>query len=206
MQSKITEWAMKIQSIAQAGLAYGDNPYDKERYEELRKIAAEMIAEERSLPLEKVQTFFCNEEGYQTPKIDTRAAVFKDGKILLVHEKNDTWALPGGWCEVDLSVAENAEKETKEEAGIDVKASQIIAVQNWRKHNACNLPYGVAKIFVLCELIGGKFEENIETTEIGYFGKNELPEKLAVEKTSLDQVLMCFEAYAAGEGWKTQFD
>lgn len=206
MHDKITQWAMRIQSIAQAGLAYGDNPYDRERYQELRNLAAEMMSEQMHLPVEQVREFFCNETGYQTPKIDTRAAVFQNGKILLVHEKNDTWALPGGWCEVDLSVAENAQKETKEEAGLDVKAETLIAVQDWRKHNRCNLPYGVAKIFVLCRVVGGSFEENIETTEIRYFSRQELPEKLAVEKTTIEQVQMCFDAYEAGDSWKTQFD
>ena len=107
-----TEFAMRIQSIAQAGMAYGENAYDRERYEELRKIAAEMIIRQTELPLEKVKNFFCNETGYQTPKVDTRAAVFRNGKILLVHEKNGTWSLPGGWCDVNQSVASNVQKET----------------------------------------------------------------------------------------------
>lgn len=129
MHNKITDWAIRLQSIAQAGLAYGENEYDRERYHEVRLIAAEMIASEMNLPLDTVRKYFCNESGYQTPKIDTRAAVFKDGKILLVHEKNGTWSLPGGWCDVDQSVASNAVKETKEEAGLDVYADKFIAVQ-----------------------------------------------------------------------------
>lgn len=96
-------------------------------------------------PVEKVKEFFCNETGYQTPKLDTRAAIFKDEKILLVHEKNGTWSLPGGWCDVDQSVADNVIKETKEEAGLDVAVDKVIAVQDWRSHNACNLPCGINK-------------------------------------------------------------
>lgn len=87
--------AMEIQSLAQAGLACTDNIYDVERYERLREIAAQMISDISDVPLEKVKNLFCNETGYQTPKIDTRAAIFKDGKILLVHENNGTWSLPG---------------------------------------------------------------------------------------------------------------
>ena len=93
------DWAVEIQSLAQAGLAYGQNPFDIERYTRLRAIAAEMVAAQTDLPLEKVQDLFCGETGYQTPKVDTRAAVFQDGKILLVQEQNGTWALPGGWCD-----------------------------------------------------------------------------------------------------------
>lgn len=206
MHNKITDWAIRLQSIAQAGLAYGENEYDRERYHEVRLIAAEMIASEMNLPLDTVQKYFCNESGYQTPKIDTRAAVFKDGKILLVHEKNETWSLPGGWCDVDQSVASNAVKETKEEAGLDVYADKIIAVQDWRKHNACNLPYGVIKIFVLCKTIGGEFSENIETIGAQYFKKNELPVGIANEKTTAKQILMCFDANEAGDSWTTKFD
>lgn len=202
---KWMELAMKVQSIAQAGLAYGKNEYDRERYEELRAISAELLACKTDLPTEDIKKFFCNETGYQTPKIDTRSAVFNDGKILLVHEKNGTWSLPGGWCDVDQSVASNVVKETKEESGIDVCAEKIIAVQDWRRHNACNLPYGVIKIFVLCKNKGGTFNENIETTEICYFGKDELPENLAVEKTTAEQISMCFEAYE-NKDWKTIFD
>ncbi len=205
MNSKLTEWAIKIQSIAQAGLAYGENEYDRERYNELRLIAAEMIASEIDMPVNEVQKIFCNETGYQTPKIDTRAAVFRDGKILLVHEKNGTWSLPGGWCDVDQSVASNVVKETKEEAGINVYPEKIIAVQDWRKHNVCNLPYGIVKIFILCKAMSGEFSENTETIGIQYFGRDELPDNLAVEKTTARQILMCFEAKDA-DGWKTQFD
>lgn len=203
--SKWTEVAIRIQSIAQAGLAYGENEYDCERYEELRKIAAEMISYETEISVEKVTAFFCNETGYQTPKVDTRAAVFEDGKILLVHEKNGTWSLPGGWCDVDQSVASNVIKETREEAGLLVTADKLIAVQDWRKHNKCNLPYGVVKIFVLCTPEGGSFHENIETTETHYFGRDELPSQLAVEKTTAEQIQMCFDAYE-NRDWQTQFD
>lgn len=197
--------AMRVQSIAQAGLAYGKNEYDLERYEELRDIAAQMVAINTDIPVEIVKMHFCNEDGYQTPKVDTRAVIFQDGKILLVHEKNGTWALPGGWCDVDQSIVSNIEKETKEEAGLEVKADQVIAVQDWRKHNKCNLPYGVVKIFVQCNVIGGGFQENIETTESKYFTKEELPENLAVEKVTKEQIRMCFEAYES-KSWKTLLD
>ena len=136
----------------------------------------------------------------------TEFAVFEDGKILLVHEKNGTWSLPGGWCDVNQSVASNTEKETREEAGLQVSADKIIAVQDWRKHNKCNLPFGVIKIFVLCRKLGGAFEENIETTEIRYFDREELQENLAEEKVTAAQIALCFEAYDAGENWVTRFD
>ena len=149
MNDKWLDFAIRIQSIAQAGLQYGKDKYDKERYEELRNIAAEMLAVRTDMPVDKIYGLFCNETGYQTPKVDTRAAVFVEDKILLVHENNGTWSLPGGWCDVDQSVASNTEKEVREETGCIVASDRLIAVQDWRKHNVTNYAYGVIKIFVL---------------------------------------------------------
>lgn len=202
---KWLKWAMEIQSLAQGGLAYTNNVYDIERYERLREIAAEMVAEKSNINLEKVKDLFCNEKGYQTPKIDTRAAIFKDNKILLVHENDGRWALPGGWCDVLESVKSNTLKEVREEAGLEAKAIKIIAIQDRNKHNKPVYAYGICKVFVLCEAIGGAFAENIETTETKYFSLGEIPENLAEEKTSKEQIKMCFEA-ANSENWQTLFD
>lgn len=196
MNDRILDWAMKIQSIAQTGLAYCRDEFDRERYTELRELSAEMLAERTELPVGRVRELFCGESGYQTPKLDTRAAIVEDGRILLVRERDGRWALPGGWCDVDRSVAENTVKEALEETGLTVEAERHIAVQDWRRHNACNYIYGIIKIFVLCRAIGGEFAQNIETTETAYFSAEELPEQLAVEKTSREQALMCLDAAA----------
>ena len=197
--------AIEVQSIAQAGLTYTESVYDKERYERLREISAEMIVENSNLPVEKVKDLFCNETGYQTPKMDTRGAIFKDDKILLVHENNNTWSLPGGWQDVLESVKSNTEKEVREEAGLNVKATKVIALHDRNKHNPPPYPYGVCKIFVLCELIDGEFKENSETTETKYFSLDELPENLAIEKNTKAQIKMCFKAYKDPD-WKCEFD
>ncbi len=202
---KWLKWAIEIQSLAQAGLAYTENKYDIERYERLREISAEMIEEKSNISLEKVKDLFCNEKGYQTPKIDTRAAIFKDNKILLVHENNGTWSLPGGWCDVLESVKSNTIKEVKEETGLDVETLKIISVQDRNKHNKPIYAYGVCKIFVLCNIVAGEFIENIETTEIKYFLLDEIPDNLAEEKTNKEQIEMCFKAFN-DKSWETQFD
>ncbi len=198
------KWAMELQSIAQAGLAYTDGVYDRERYERLREISAEMMSKKTELSFEKVKDIFCNESGYQTPKIDTRAVIFKDNKILLTHENDGTWSLPGGWCDVLESVSSNTIKEAKEETGLDVKPIRIIAVQDRNKHNKPIFAYGICKIFVLCELIGGEFTPNIETTEIGYFDLDNLP-SVSEDKSNREQIKMCFEAYK-NENWQVKFD
>lgn len=198
------QWAVELQSLAQAGLTYGRDVYDKERYERIRNISAEILSKYTDIPIDKVKDLFCNETGYQTPKLDTRAAIFEDGKILLVKENNGKWSLPGGWVDVNVSVKENTIKEVKEEAGLDVSADRIIAVQDRAKHNLPVYAYGVCKVFVLCSVLGGQFVENIETTESQYFSESEIPE-LAEEKNNLEQIKMCFRAYKS-EKWETEFD
>ena len=163
-----------------------------------------MLSYKTEIPYEKVYDIFCTDTGYQTPKIDTRAAIFKDNKILLVHEVNGTWSLPGGWVDVNLSVEENTVKEVKEEAGIDAVVKKIIAVQDREKHNLPIYAYKVCKIFSLCEATGGSFTENIETTGYDYFKLENLP-KLAEEKNNEEQIKMCFECYKS-KYWETLFD
>ncbi|MBQ8382590.1 MAG: NUDIX hydrolase [Clostridia bacterium] len=201
---KWLDFAIKLQSIAQAGLYYGKDPFDRERYEEIRAIAAEMIALQSDLPLQTVKDLFCNETGYQTPKLDTRAAIFKDDEILLVQERCGKWSLPGGWVDVDVSVKENTIKEVKEEAGLDVTADLVIAVQDREKHNEPRYAYKVCKIFVLCTVVGGEFTPNLETTASRYFSIDQLP-PLATEKNNEEQIRMCFDAHRA-EHWVTILD
>ena len=156
------------------------------------------------LPVEKVQDLFCNESGYQTPKLDTGAAVFREVKILLVRENNGRWSLPGGWVDVLESIASNTVKEVQEEAGVTVRPQRLIAVQDRNQHNRPSYAYGVCKVFVLCDYIEGRFKQNIETTATAYFDLDHLP-PLAEEKCNRAQVEMCFAA-AADPNWSVLFD
>ena len=196
--------AMELQFIGQAGLTYSKNSFDLDRFKRIREIAAEMLAQGSGYSTEYVQSIFCNETGYQTPKLDTRAAIFKEDKILLVREKNGTWSLPGGWVDINESIATNTIKEVKEEAGLDVIPTKLIAVQDRNLHNLPIYAYGVIKAFVLCEVIDGEFTENMETTTSQYFGRDELPQ-LAEEKNNRTQVHLCFDAYYSKQ-WNTIFD
>lgn len=185
-------------------MTYSKDCYDIERFERIREIAAEMVAYKTEIPLNKVKDLFCNETGFQTPKIDTRAAIFKENKILLVKETSGTWSLPGGWCDVMESVKSNTEKEVWEEAGLKAEAVKLIAIQDRNKHNVPPYAYGIMKVFFLCTVSGGEFQENIETTASEYFALDELPE-LSLEKNTKEQIQMCFEAYA-DPNWKVVFD
>lgn len=207
MDTKWLTWAKELQGIAQAGLAYSENVYDRERFQQVRELAARIIAEHTDLDCGVIQGLFCNETGYQTPKLDVRAAIFRGDTILLVHERIDgCWALPGGWAEPELSLRENVEKEVREEAGLIVQAQRLIAVQQRRRHNMPDkpFPYGVYKAFVLCREIGGQFADNMETQGSGFFSIDALPE-LSAGRTTYEQIALCLRAKGA-KNWETMFD
>ena len=197
-------WAVELQSIAQCALTYCDNNFDIERFQRIREISAEILAHQTGVPAEQVREVFCGEAGYQTPKLDTRAAVFDGEKILLVRETDGQWALPGGWVDVRLSIAENTVKEVWEEAGLRVTADRIIALQDRDRHNPPVYAHKIIKVFVECTALGGGFRKNNETTASGYFSPDELPE-LATQKTTEAQIRLCFEAHKSPV-WQARFD
>jgi len=194
MKEKWLEWAAKLQSVAQAGLTYSENQYDIDRYQQIRNISVEILHEYTGISHEKIKDLFASETGYQTPKVDIRASVFKDNKILLVREKIDgSWSLPGGWADVNSSVGESAVRECIEEAGAHVRPKRIIAIQQADKHYDFPYPYTIYKIFVECELVENNFTDNTETLEAGFFPIDSLP-PLSVERNTPEQIKMCFEA------------
>lgn len=203
-EKQFLNWARELQALAQAGLFYTKDPFDEERFARVREIALEMMEGLSDLPKEKLRGLFLNETGYQTPKIDSRAAVIERGQILLVKERDGLWALPGGWVDAHLSVGENALKELKEEAGIDGEILRLIAVQDREKHNPGPSAYGIMKVFILCRALKGDFVPNHETLERGYFPLDALP-PLAVVKTTREQIELCFRA-AQSEAWVAQVD
>lgn len=145
------ETAKRIQAIAQSGLTYCKDPFDIERFQELRELSARMLSYYSNTEVEKVKDLFLNETGYQTPKIDVRAVIIKDETILLVKEKSDgKWTLPGGWAEPGLTLSENVVKEVKEETGYDVETERILAVLDRNRYNHPPSAYSIYKIFVLC--------------------------------------------------------
>ncbi len=198
-------WAQELQSIAQAGLYFAQNIYDRERYERIRDLSAEIIAHKTELPQETVRDLFCNDDGYITPKLDTRAVIFREDKILLVKEATGKWALPGGWMEVDHSIWSNTVKEAREETGLSVTPKRLIAALDRDKHNFPLYARKIIICFVLCEEHGGEFRPNSETVEARWFGPDELPSPLAIEKTTEEEIRMCFDA-RLDENWQTFFD
>ncbi len=193
METKWLEWAKRIQAVSQAGIAFSKDVYDIERFEELREISLEIMAEHTDVEMEKLTQLFTNETGYQTPKVDVRGVVFKDNRILMVRENYDQhWSLPGGFCDIGFSPSENIVKEIKEESGFDVVPTRIIALLDSNKHPHPPQPYHYYKIFILCELVGGAANIGIETNDIDFFQVDQLP-ALSANRNTESQIEMMFQ-------------
>ena len=199
------EWAKELQFLSQSALAYCKDKFDIERFQRIREISAEMAAEIGDMRLEEIKATFCSGTGYQTPKLDTRAAVIREGKLLLVQEANGLWALPGGWVDYNLTVRQNAKKEVLEEAGMEVEPTRVIALHEHNLRNTTVFPHNICCVYILCDYISGDFQPNTETVACGFFGPDELPGPLSENKSTRQQIEMCFRA-AANENWKVEFD
>jgi ADP-ribose pyrophosphatase YjhB (NUDIX family) len=194
MKDKWLEWATRLQSIAQAGLTFGENQYDLDRYQQIRNLSVEIMHEYTGVSNEKIRDLFASETGYQTPKVDIRASVFRDNKILMVKEKIDgAWSLPGGWADVNSSVSESAVRECLEEAGAKVRPKRIVAIHVANRHCEFLYPCTIYKVIVECELIESNFVSNTETLEADFFPIDSLP-RLSTERNTRSQIELCYEA------------
>jgi ADP-ribose pyrophosphatase YjhB (NUDIX family) len=177
-------WADALQTIASAGLTYSRDPFDRDRFEQVRAVAAEILARHTDLALPDAEARLRAEAGYVTPKVDVRAAVFEGDRVLLVQEISDgRWSLPGGWADVGESPAEVAAREVREEAGLEVRVARLLAVLDKRKHPYPPQVWHVYKLFFLCEVTGGALRTSAETPGVDWFRRDALP------PLSLDRVL-----------------
>jgi ADP-ribose pyrophosphatase YjhB (NUDIX family) len=199
-------WARKAQALAQTGLAYSRDPYHRERFAELGDLAAEMFARMTNAPLPRVADLFAREKGYATPKVETRAAIFRDGKILMVKERSDgRWTLPGGWVDVNHSPSEAVAKEVREEAGFLCRPVKLLAVLDGNKHGSDpDHPFHEYKLFFRCEILGGAPGPGVETSEVAFFAEGDMPD-LSVPRASEAQVRLMFR-HAADPARPADFD
>lgn len=189
-------WAREVQAVAQTGLTFARDPYDRERYEALQSLAARVMAAHGGADLSYVAGLFAAQEGYATPKLDVRGAVFDaGGRILMVREVQDAnrWTLPGGWADVNLTPAENVIKEVAEESGFAVRVSKLAAVWDRTRQGHEAAPFSAAKLFFLCEIIGGAPAASLETSEVAFFAEHELPADLSTGRVLPGQLRRMFE-------------
>ncbi|EOQ09173.1 phosphohydrolase (MutT/nudix family protein) [Bacillus cereus VDM021] len=184
MEAKWIDWVKQIQAIAQAGLTYSKDVYDMEHFQQLRDLSVTMMSHYTKTDWEVVERLFANDMGYQTPKVDIRAVVYQDEKLLFVKEKSDgKWALPGGWADVGYTPTEVAAKEVWEETGYKVDHFRLLAVFDKEKHYPSPSAMHVYKIFIGCEIVGGEKQTSIETEEVTFFGEKEIPELSTARNT-----------------------
>lgn len=194
----------EIQAIAQSGLAYSNNEFDKERYKKLNTITAELTAHYSKNPLDDVEYLFSLEKGYATPKIDVRAFILKDDKLLLVKERNDgLWTLPGGWADVNESPSEAVIRETKEETGFNVAAIKLLALWDKLKHGHPPQWPHTYKCFFQCDILSGTATENLEISELAFFDIKNLP-PLSTPRVTAKQLIRLYELVVNPQ--PTQFD
>jgi ADP-ribose pyrophosphatase YjhB (NUDIX family) len=186
-------WVKRLQAIAQDGLTYATDEYDAGRYEQVREVAAEILAARSTGELEDARGLLELERGPATPKVDVRAAVFDGGRILLVKEPDDGgWSLPGGWADVGESPAEATVREVFEESGYRVRPVRLISALDRDRHGHPPIPYHVYKLVFLCEILDESPARTVDADGVGFFGDHELPE-LSRSRVIAAQVRRFFE-------------
>jgi ADP-ribose pyrophosphatase YjhB (NUDIX family) len=201
-------WAREIQAIAQTGLAFEPNAYDRDRYERLRELAAEILARHSGASVPEIAALFAGQHGYATPKVDVRGAAFdKAGRILMVREVADAgrWTLPGGWADVNLTAAENVVKEMREESGYEVRARKLAAALDRTRQGHAAGVFSCVKLFYICDIVGGDARTSSETSEIGWFAEHALPADLSLGRVLPAQLRRMF-AHARDPQLPADFD
>ncbi|KDM92831.1 NUDIX hydrolase [Photobacterium galatheae] len=186
-------WAKQLQAIAQAGKAYSQDPYDLERFDQIAVIAQQMFAELSDAPLAKIQNLFIPETGYPTPKVDLRAGVIRENRILLVREReDDRWTLPGGWADVCETPSEGIVREVMEESGLVVGNPRLVAIKDRSVHPyQPAYPNHIYKLFFLCDYISGEPSENLEISKVAFFERHAIP-PLSLSRVLAEDIAMMF--------------
>jgi len=194
-----------LQTIASAGLTYSQDPFDRDRFEQVRALAALVLSRHTDLSREEGAARLRAEPGYVTPKVDVRAALLDEDRVLLVREVSDgRWSIPGGWAEVGESPSEVAVREVREETGLSVRVKKLVAVLDKRKHpHPLQLAY-VYKLFFLCEEVGGTLRTSFETPGVDWFPRTALP-PLSLDRVLPSQVERLF-AHRDDPALPTEFD
>jgi len=197
--------AREMSAMAQTGLAFSKDPYDRLRYERLRELSAEMLAQGSAADYERILESLRGETGYATPKVDVRGAAFRDGRVLLVREITDgKWTLPGGWADVNQTAAQCVVREIAEESGFEARALKLAAVHDYQTRNHPHHKDSIYKLLFICDIVGGEARTSNETSEVGFFARHDLP-PLSVGRSTAAQIELMFR-HRDDPGLPTEFD
>ncbi len=207
MKKSLLDIARELQAISKSGLTFSKDPFDLERFKQLEELAVEIIANHTLHSKESIQMLFSAEQGYPTPKLDVRAAVFKDNKILMVRERESSaWTLPGGYVDVNEPLSRSAAREVLEESGMIVDTKKVAAIFDHRQHGYLPHLFHFYKIYVVCDLIGGEAKPNMETLEVNFFSQEEVQTlELDPGRMTRKHVLRMFDHFVHPE-LPTDFD
>lgn len=199
-------WAQELQAIAQTGIAFSQDPFERERFESVRRIAAEILVSHTDVPADRVRGILESQTGYATPKVGVRAAVFQQGKILLVKERLDKgrWTPPGGFIDINESPAGAVVREVKEESGFDVRPVRLLQLYDPQKHDHPPKLFHIYHLYFECRITGGSPTSSLETDGVGFFPEHNLPE-LSAARVTPRQISRLFE-YHRNPGLPTVFD
>ncbi len=200
-------WAQRLQSIAQTGLTYAQDPYDRERYEQLRELALEMASNGLARDPDAVRVVFASDTGYPTPKVDVRAVVFRGDALLLVRERrSQAWTFPGGWADVGDTPSLAAERETLEESGYKVRAEKLLALLDKARHEHPPSVDYTYKVLIGCRLEGGEPTTSHEVDDVGFFTEAAIADlELDLDRSTPGQVALAF-AHHRDPTLQTTFD
>ena len=191
-----TNFAKNLQrmlAITDTGLTYTKDPFDRERYEDLRQILSSILQDQTELVQEELTAILKPTGSYATPLMDVRAWIVQDQKICLVRgQGEDTWALPGGFGEVGYSPKENIRKEVQEETGFTAEVGSLLAIFDTNRFRLQNKQY--AKFVFDCQLLDGQFQENQEIAELEFFDIKNLP-PLSEKRITQEQMEILWQVY-----------
>ncbi len=186
--------AQELRAIAQTGLTFTTDRFDRLRYERIRELAATMVARGSGGNYETILGILVEDKGYATPKVDVRGAAFVNGRVLLVREISDgKWTLPGGWADINQTAAECVVREIAEESGFVAKALKLAAVHDYQRSNRPSRHLdSIYKVFFICEIVGGAARTSDETSEVAFFARDALP-PLSQGRTTAAQIDRMFQ-------------
>ena len=191
-----TQALAKLKALVNTSLYYNKDVYDRERLEEMKEILLEISQKLTSYSKNGLESFFNEDLGYVTPKVDVRAVVFEDNRLLLVKEKAEgQWSLPGGWADVGYSPAEIAQKEVREESGLEVIPLHLFKLVDKAKHPYPKSLNYVYKLFFYCEPKTFELHPGLETSEARFFSREEVEnlQNISVDRNTREDLLEAFE-------------
>ena len=201
----LLEWARTLQALAQNGLTFSRDPFDRERYTQLQELAVQMLSTELAIPADQARAFWEGERGYATPKVDVRGGVFDGDQVLLVRERSDgRWTLPGGWVDVNDAPSQAVAREIHEESGYHARAVKLAALVDKNRHPHPPGVYHIYKLFFVCELTGGSPRAGEETDAVAFFPVRALPE-LSTGRVLGPQIERLYQ-HRLNPGLPTDFD